>query len=195
MRARIFSVDLVDYNHRFQFVLHRLSKNETGLCLRSIVCIHNQQHAVHHFHDALDFAPEIRVARCVDDVDPITVPMESRVLRANRDSLLALEIHRVHHALLDLLIGAKGPRLPQQLIDQRSLAVIDVRNDRDITDFIHSRDVSSGGRSVDYRRRSEGSQTSAARVVSRNAESPMTNDRMTGVIHYSLHGTYDLTWR
>ncbi len=139
--------------------------------------IDHQKNAVHHLHDALDFAPEIGVARRVDDVDPITVPMESRVLRANRDSLLALEIHRVHHALLDLLIGAKGPRLPQQLIDQRRLAMVDVRNDRDITDFIHSRDVSSGGRSVNYRRRPEASQTSAARVVSRNAESPMTNDK------------------
>jgi hypothetical protein len=29
--------------------------------------------------------------------------------------------------------------LAQQLIDQRRLAVIDVRNDGDITDFIHSR--------------------------------------------------------
>jgi hypothetical protein len=35
--------------------------------------------------------------------------------------------------------------LPQQLIDQRSLAVIDVRNDSDITDFIHSRDAFLGG--------------------------------------------------
>ena len=165
VRARVFSVDLVDDNDRLQFVLHRLAQDETGLRLRSVVGIDHQKHAVHHLHDALDFAPEIRVARRVDDVDPITVPMKSRVLRANGDSLLALEIHRIHHALLDLLIGAKRPRLPQQLIDQRRLAVIDVRNDSDITDFIHSREASSGGRSVDYRRRPEGSQTSAARVV------------------------------
>jgi hypothetical protein len=44
------------------------------------------------------------------------------------------------------LIGAKRPRLAQQLIDQCRLAVIDVRNDCDITDFIHSKDASSGGR-------------------------------------------------
>src|SRR4029450_10389935 len=101
--------------------------------------------------------------RRVDDVDSITVPMKSRVFRADGDSLLALEIHRVHHALLDLLIGAKGPRLAQELINQRRLAMINVRNDGYITDLIHSRDVSSGGRNVDYRRRPEGSQTSAAR--------------------------------
>jgi hypothetical protein len=42
--------------------------------------------------------------------------------------------------------------LPQQLIDQRRLAVIDVRNDGDVTNFIHSRNASPGERSVDYRR-------------------------------------------
>jgi hypothetical protein len=84
MRARIFPVDLVDNNDRFGLVLHRLAQNETGLRLRSIVCIDNQQHAIHHLHDALDFAPEIGVPRRVDDVDSITVPMKSRVFRANR---------------------------------------------------------------------------------------------------------------
>src|SRR5206468_2653920 len=152
MGARIFSVDLVDDDDRLQFVLQRLAQSEARLRLRPIVGIDDQKHAVHHFHDALDFAPEIRVPRRVDDVDPITVPMKSRVFRANGDSLLALEIHRIHNAFLDFLIGAKRARLAQQLIDQRSLAVIDVRNDGDITDFIHSRDASSGERSVDYRR-------------------------------------------
>jgi hypothetical protein len=35
------------------------------------------------------------------------------------------------------LIGAKRARLAQQLIDQGRLAMIDVRNDGDITNFIH----------------------------------------------------------
>ena len=130
----------------FGFVLQRLAQNETGLRLRSVVRIDHQKHAVDHLHDSLDFAAEIGVARRIDDVDPIAVPLKSGVLRADGDPFLALEIHRIHHALLDLLIGAKGPRLAQQLIDQRRLAVIDVRNDGDITDFIHSKDASSGGR-------------------------------------------------
>ena len=137
VRTRVFSVDLVDDNNRLQFVLHRLAQNKTRLCLWPIVRIDNKQHAVHHFHDPLDFAAEIGVTRCIDDVDPITVPLKSCVLRANRDSFFALEIHRIHHALFNLLIGAKRARLAQQLIDQRRLAVIDVRNDSDITDLIH----------------------------------------------------------
>jgi hypothetical protein len=35
------------------------------------------------------------------------------------------------------LIGAKRARLAQQLIDQRRLAVIDVRYDGNITNLIH----------------------------------------------------------
>jgi hypothetical protein len=35
------------------------------------------------------------------------------------------------------LIGTERAGLPQQLIHQRGLAVINVRNDGDIADFIH----------------------------------------------------------
>src|SRR4029077_9440574 len=53
---RVFSVDLVDDNDRLQFVLHRLAQNKTRLRLWPIVRIDDKQHAVHHFHDPLDFA-------------------------------------------------------------------------------------------------------------------------------------------
>src|SRR6266511_3418882 len=46
VRARVFSVDLIDDNNRLQFVLHRLAQNKTGLRLRSVVGIDNEQHAV-----------------------------------------------------------------------------------------------------------------------------------------------------
>jgi hypothetical protein len=73
----------------------------------------------------------------IHDVDAIAVPLKSRVLRANGDSFFALEIHRVHHAFLDFLVGAKGAGLTQKLIDERGLAVINVRNDGDVTNVIH----------------------------------------------------------
>ena len=100
----------------------------------------NQQDAIDHFHDPLDFAAEIGVPGSIDDVDPITVPLESGVLGANGYAFFALEIHRIHHPLLDFLIRAEGAGLPQQLINERGLAVIDVRNDGDVADFIHKRE-------------------------------------------------------
>ena len=140
VRPRVFAVDLVDDDDRLGLVLERFAQNETRLRLRAIVRVDDQQHAVDHLHDALDFAAEIGVAGRVDDVDAITVPLERGVLGADGDALFALEIHRVHHALLDFLVGAKRAGLPQQLIDQRGLAVVDVRDDGDVTDLIHERE-------------------------------------------------------
>src|SRR5262249_45941895 len=68
VRARVFSVDLVDDNNRLHFVLQRLAQNKTCLRLWPIMRIDNKQNAVHHFHDPLDFAAEIGVTRCINDI-------------------------------------------------------------------------------------------------------------------------------
>ena len=89
--------------------------------------VDDQQHAVDHLHDPLDFAAEIGVAGGVDDVDVVIVPLKSRVLRADGDALFALEIHRIHHALFDLFgwretcpIGAAIDRRASSCRDRRA---------------------------------------------------------------------------
>src|SRR5262249_13809669 len=59
-----------------------------------------------------------------------------RVLREDRDALLALEVHRVHDPLGHVLVRAEGAGLPQHRVDERRLAVIDVRHDGDVADVI-----------------------------------------------------------
>src|SRR5437764_755397 len=118
-------------------VLKRLPQNEASLRLRTIVRVDDQQDAVDHLHDALDLAAEVCMARRVDDVDAIAVPLKGSILRANGDSFFALEIHRIHHPFLDLLIRAEGAGLAQELIDERGLAVVNVRNDGDVTNLVH----------------------------------------------------------
>src|SRR5262245_12700405 len=113
MRPCVFSVDLVNNNDRLEFVFQCLAQDETCLRLRAIMSVDDKQHAVHHFHDALDFAAEIGVTWCIDDVDPIAIPLKSRVFRSNRDSFLTLQIHRIHYTLSDLLVRTEGPRLTQ----------------------------------------------------------------------------------
>ena len=137
VRARVFAIDFIDHDDRFHLVLKRLAQNETRLRLRSIVRVHHEQNAIHHLHDALDFAAKIRVTRRVDDVHAIAVPLESGVLGPNGDPFFALQIHRIHHSLLDLLIGAEGAGLAQELVDERGLAVVDVGNDGNVTNLIH----------------------------------------------------------
>ena len=141
VRASVLAVDFVDDNNRLGLVLERLSQHKPGLSLRSIVRVYYEQNSIDHLHDALDLAAKIRVARRIDDIDPITVPLKRSVLRANGDPFLAFEIHGIHHPLLGLLVGAESSGLTQQLIDKRGLAVIDVRNNGDVTNFIHSRDL------------------------------------------------------
>ena len=89
--------------------MQRFAQNESGLRLRTIVSVNHQQNAIDHLHDPFDFATEIGVAGRVYDIDTITVPLKRRDLRPNGNALLALEIHRVHHPLLDFLIRPKSP--------------------------------------------------------------------------------------
>ena len=49
------------------------------------------------------------------------------------DALFALQVHGVHDAIIDVLIGAEGSRLPEHGIHERGLAVINVGNDSDVT--------------------------------------------------------------
>ena len=65
----------------------------------------------------------------------VAVP-DGGVLGEDRDALLALEVHRVHHALGDVLVGAERARLPQHRVDERRLAVVDVRHDGDVADVV-----------------------------------------------------------
>ena len=62
------------------------------------------------------------------------------VLGENGDPALALERIRIHHALCDDLIFAERAGLAKHLVDQRRLAVIDVRDDGDITN-LHSLEI------------------------------------------------------
>jgi hypothetical protein len=78
------------------------------------------------------------MARCIDDVDAgffafMIVPLNRGALRKNGDAAFFFEIVRIHRALFDTLIVAEGARLPKQLVNKSGFAVIDVRDDGDVT--------------------------------------------------------------
>jgi len=91
--------------------------------------------AVHHRQPALDLAAEVGVAGRVDDVQLHVADADGRVLGQDRDPLLTLEVHRVHDALVDVLVLPEGAGLPEQRVDQRRLPVVDVRDDRDVAEI------------------------------------------------------------
>ena len=133
-------VDLVDDDDRRAAELERLAQHEARLRHRSVEGVDDEQHAVDHAEDALDLAAEVGVARRVDDVDLGVLPADRGVLREDGDPALTLERVGVHHALGDDLIVAEGAGLPEHLVDEGRLPVIDVGDDGDVTN-LHSLEI------------------------------------------------------
>ena len=132
--TRVGAVDLVDHEHDRQAPFERLAQHEASLRQRAFARVHEQEDAVDHRERPLDLSAEVSVPRCVHDVELHASVTYRGVLRQDRDPLLALEIHRVHDALIDLLIRAEHSRLPQHPVDKCRLAVVDVSDDREVAE-------------------------------------------------------------
>ena len=125
--------------------LERLAQHEPRLRQRPLGGVHEQEHPVDHRQPALNLPSEVGVPGSVDDVQLDVAVAQRGVLGEDRDPLLALQVHRVEHACRDILADAKGARLPQHRIDERRLAVVDVRDDRDVADVISGDEHGSPG--------------------------------------------------
>jgi hypothetical protein len=134
VRPRVGPIDLVDHHERAEAVLEGLSQHEARLRHRPLRRVDEEEDRVRHAQRALDLPPEVRVAGRVDDVDARAVPVDRRVLREDRDAPLALLRVGVHRPLLDLLVLPEGPGELEHRVDERRLAVVDVRDDGDVAD-------------------------------------------------------------
>ncbi len=81
---------------------------------------------------------EVDVARRVDQVEDVVLPVLRLVLQAHRvlldgDAPLALEVHRVEELLGHLALAERAGAL-HQAVGERRLAVVDVRDDREVPD-------------------------------------------------------------
>jgi len=74
------------------------------------------------------------VAGRVHNVDLRPAKIHRRVLGQNGDAALALQVVGIHHALGQRLILTKRAGLAQHLVNQRSLAMVNMGDDGDITD-------------------------------------------------------------
>ena len=133
-RLGVRAVDLVDRDDRPEPERQRLPGDEPGLRHGSFRGVAQDQPAVDHPQDALDLAAEVGVTRRVHDVDLDALPAHGGVLGQDGDSPLALQRVRVHHPLFHLLVRAECPGLPQHLVHQGCLAVVDVGDDGQVTD-------------------------------------------------------------
>jgi hypothetical protein len=80
------------------------------------------------------------VPGCIDQVELVTLPRDAYGLCLDRDAALALEFHRVEQ-LLAHLAPRHGLRQLEHAVGERRLAVVDVRDDREVADaaLVHAR--------------------------------------------------------
>ena len=139
--ASVGAVDLVEDEDEWELLGQGLAQHEAGLGEGALGGIDEEDDAVDHLEATLDLTAEISVSGGVDDVegDLLAVAhdvLDSGVLGENGDALLALEVHRVHDAFLDLGALTEGSRLPQHRVDQRGLSVVNVGHDGDVAQIL-----------------------------------------------------------
>ena len=127
------AVDLVDDDDGLEALGESLAGHEARLRHRAFNGVDEEQHAVDHGEDAFNFTAEVSMPRGVNDVDVRTFVFDGAVLRENGDAAFAFQIVGVHHAFSNLLIGAEGAGAAKQAVHHRGLAVVDVRDDRNVT--------------------------------------------------------------
>ena len=99
-----------------------------------------------HVENALHLAAEVGVAGRVDDVDTGTAPDQGGTLGEDGNAALPFEIVTVHRPFGHLLVVPEGTRLPQELVDECCLTVVDVGDDCDVTK-VHETHVLRRGKS------------------------------------------------
>jgi hypothetical protein len=72
----------------------------------------------------------------VDHIDLHALVDNADIFRKDRDAAFALEVVAVEHAHLHIFVIAKEMRLFDDLVDKCGFAVVDVRDNRDIPDFL-----------------------------------------------------------
>jgi len=117
----------------------RFFQDEARLGQGAFTRVHQQHGAVHHVEAAFDFAAEIGMSRRIDDIDFDAPVFHGRVFCRDRDAALLFQGHRVHHAVFHRLIGAEDAGLLEHGVEQRGLAVVNMRNDGNISQvfFFH----------------------------------------------------------
>ena len=127
-------VHLVDEDHARHAVFVGLTPDGFGLRLDALIGVEQGDGAVEHAQGALDFDGEIDVARRVDDVDALVVPIGGGRGRSDGDAALLLLLHPVHggSAVMHLaeLVALAG--IVEDALGRRGLAGVDMRHDPDI---------------------------------------------------------------
>ena len=95
--------------------------------------IYQQQYRVNHGEYALYLAAEVGVAGGVHNIDAVVVPVDGGVLGENGDAALFLLVVGVHQALRSDILAVECARLAEKFINQGCFTVVNVGDNRNVT--------------------------------------------------------------
>ena len=138
LRLRLRQVHLVQHRNQIQVILHRQQSVGDGLRLNALAGVHHQQRPLAGRQRPRHLIAEIHMTGGVDQVQLIGLPVRRLVIHRHRFALdrnppLPLQLHLVQELRLHLL-RADGAGDFQKPVGQRGLAVVDVRDDAEISD-------------------------------------------------------------
>ena len=111
-------------------------QHEPRLWHRTFKGIDNQQHAINHFHNPFNFTTEVGVAWGIQNVDLVLTVLNGRVLGEDGDTTFTFNGVGIHCPILNFEVFWQSVRLLQHFIDQSSLTMVDVGNDRNVANII-----------------------------------------------------------
>ena len=136
VRITAVAVNLVDNDNRGESERKRFLRHEARLGHRAFERIDNQKYTVNGPEDAFHLAAKIRVPRCIDDVDVVAFVADACVFRENRDAAFPLDSSGVHNAFVHFFAFVERAALFENLVDERRLAVVNMRDNRNVSDFV-----------------------------------------------------------
>ena len=140
VRVRGRQVDLVEDRDEREVLAQREVDVGERLGLDALRRVDDEDRPLARLEAVAHLVGEVDVPGRVDEVEPVGQPVVGGVLEADgarldRDALLALEVHRIED-LARHLARVDGVRDLEQAVGQRRLAVIDVRDDREVAQAI-----------------------------------------------------------
>ena len=134
----IGTVDFIDNNDDFEPESQCFIQHEPCLGQRTFCSINKKQCAVSKVQNAFDLSAEVTVPRGVDHVDLGIPVVQTDILCKNCDPAFPFQIVAVHKAGIHFLIFTEQFGLLDQLVDQRRLSVVNVCDNRYISDVLIS---------------------------------------------------------
>ena len=133
-----FLVELVDEDHAGDAQLPGESPDPLGADLDSVDGVHHEHGEIDHAQGGVDVANEVGVARRVDEVDLVALPLERGVGQGERHPALGLLGVEVEHgvAIFDPAQTADGPSPVEQRLCQRRLPRPAVSHKRNIANLL-----------------------------------------------------------